>query len=150
MRLNMWHDQTVPTSIRGNMLGNTLQGLHECVSELPTVTSIYQTALLRQSHCGASQFSHEKLCWKKKTRRWERRVSYLLLSEFTVSSMRPDCWPLLLTAMSQLLLLFQPVYFLLLFLSCSSNWSKFNRNPMQIRIVFCLFAHSLPSCEGTP
>lgn len=29
---------------------------------------------------------------KKETRRWERRVRLLLLSEFTVSSMRPGCW----------------------------------------------------------
>src|SRR5690606_635932 len=64
---------------------------------------------------------------KKKTRRWERRVSLLLLSEFTVSSMRPGCRsfpfghaPLLFSSLYSLLLLL----FLVLLLVSGQNLTE--------------------------
>ena len=59
-------------------------------------------------------------CRKKKTRRWERRVRLLLLSEFTVSSMRPGWCSGRPKVLSSLLFLSSQYSFLVLLLSCSS------------------------------
>ena len=65
---------------------------------------------------------------KKKTRRWERRVQTFLLSEFTVSSMRPGCRSCRPKAVKRFVFLFQPIFFFFFSFLVLRLRSKFNRS----------------------